>query len=761
MNYKDQQRVKAEQRLAEREAESKVADLKREAQQANTDKRWPDAKEALASAFAFTDSHPSLQPLREALERVQEETERGAAAELASRDFFKWYEQALIQGTMFTGVDLPTNLAATREAIEKAFELLGVSVEHMKGPVFDDGFTKQQRNELVRGCYELLLVLAETRVRQNPPQVQDALVILDRAWQLGLRTKAYHLRRTRYLEMKGDQAGKAREEGEAKRCPLAEAFDHFLVGEDLWSRGQLEPAIAEFEAALRLQPSHFWARYYLATCYLSLPRPKALPARDCLTACLVKEPTLAPLYLLRGFAHALLSQFSAAEGDFQAALDRKPSVEVRWAVLVNRGIVHKRQRKFDAAEADLKQAVQLMPNAYQAPMNLAEAYQEQGLRDQIVGIETGALLPGHGQGVMNVLSACQHQKKLREAVEQLDKAIVISQPKVQAKELEPSARARLYHFRGELHRQRRDLKAALADFDRAIKAEPPGSKSLIRAEAHAERGRILYATKEYSKAVAAFNAALQTYPDKADVYRWRAEALAKLERFDEAARSSDEYLKRGGKPSAGFYALRGQLRAQLHEYPDKYPDVIADYTLALAMKPDSITHAALGWVYVVTDAKALALHNFQEAIRLDAKNGDAYNGRGFIRARLGEYSAAQSDVREAVRLGPQTARHMWNAARVYAEIVFRSDIDRNSRNGRALPTRVDNQAQAIELLRQALERTPAPERAAFWQSKIEGDPLFGPIRSSAAYGELKAKYSGPAPVRKDRQPKPKVPVTKT
>ena len=223
----------------------------------------------------------------------------------------------------------------------------------------------------------------------------------------------------------------------------------------------------------------------------------------------------------------------------------------------------------------------------------------------------------------------------------------------------------------------------------------------------------------------------------------------KLKRIEEAARSCDEYLKRGGKPSASFYSLRGQLRALLH----KYPDAIADYTLSLAMKPDSVTHAALGWVYVVTDAKAQALHNFQEAILLDAKNGDAYNGRGFMRARLGEYAGAESDARQAVRLGPKTARHMWNAARVCAEVLYRSDLDPNRRNSHALSARVDNQAQAVAWLRQALELTPAPERASFWQSKIEGDPVFGPIRSSPAYGELRARYSGPAPVRKDRHPK--------
>ena len=47
-----------------------------------------------------------------------------------------------------------------------------------------------------------------------------------------------------------------------------------------------------------------------------------------------------------------------------------------------------------------------------------------------------------------------------------------------------------------------------------------------------------------------------------------------------------------------------------------------------------------GWTHLVVDAPKLALRDFELAIELDPKNGDAYNGRGFVRASLGRHREA-------------------------------------------------------------------------------------------------------------------------
>ncbi len=73
-----------------------------------------------------------------------------------------------------------------------------------------------------------------------------------------------------------------------------------------------------------------------------------------------------------------------------------------------------------------------------------------------------------------------------------------------------------------------------------------------------------------------------------------------------------------------------------------------------------------GWLYIVADAPQLARHDFEAAIRLDATNGDAYNGRGFARVRLGEHRQAAADAEKALAVGEPKPDLYYKAARVYA-----------------------------------------------------------------------------------------------
>ena len=134
-----------------------------------------------------------------------------------------------------------------------------------------------------------------------------------------------------------------------------------------------------------------------------------------------------------------------------------------------------------------------------------------------------------------------------------------------------------------------------------------------------------------------------------------------------------------------------------------------------------------------------ALDDFEEAIRRDPKNGDVHNGRGLMRAKLGR-SGADSDAQEALRLGPMTARHVWSAARIYAELVGHIDKVRDQHRS-TLTDRVDYQHQAVQLLHQALILTDAAERESFWQGKIQNDTTFDTIRTSRPYAELSREFA--------------------
>jgi hypothetical protein len=87
---------------------------------------------------------------------------------------------------------------------------------------------------------------------------------------------------------------------------------------------------------------------------------------------------------------------------------------------------------------------------------------------------------------------------------------------------------------------------------------------------------------------------------------------------------------------------------------------------------------------------------------------------------------------------------LWNAARIYAQAAGQLDADVAKRDGKAVSLRSEWEKRAVELLRQALDLTPASERAAFWRDCIGADKAaLNPIRSSPAFAQLAAEYSRP------------------
>jgi serine/threonine protein kinase/Tfp pilus assembly protein PilF len=675
---------------------------------------WENARGSSEKALTLIGSRDSLEDLavraRHSLEEVKRNLEREAArrdAEKKYGEFFSHRDEALFYGTLFTGVDLPTNLLETQKAARAALASFGIEPESAAGLEGVEALTPEQSAKITTGCYELLLVLAETVARQHRPE--QALRMLDRAKSLRPPTKAYHLRRARYLEQLGDRAGSQDETALANGQAPSGALDYFLVGEDEQRHGKLVQALADFREAVRLDPDHFWARYSQAVCYLRLGHYDE--AKVELTECLVRRHDFLLGYGLRGFASGKLNQFDRAEEDFATALRQpNPSKETHYAILVTRGALRTRQGKITAAIDDLEAAVQTEPAWYQAYVNLATAHQK--------------------------------QQRPAAAITDLGRAIDAAQRLVEARELEPAELIRLYHGRARLHLVGQDAPAALQDIERAVQAEAMPGNSPVAPENYVERARLFYDCEHYKQAVAACDAALRLPGAPAEAHRWRAEALRGQHEYKEALEAFDAYLKNPG-PAAGrqvlanVYQARGLIWAELHNYPG----AIKDYNRALAYQPDdSATNAYLGWVYVVSGVPKLALADFEEAIRLNDRNGDAYNGRGYLRVQRGEYEGAVQDAQKAVDRAPHDPRTLWNAAHVFALVFGKLDAE-GAGSLAGWNTHFQYQDEAVRLLRQALAATPAEERAAFWRERVQPDPDLRPIRRSPGYLKLAAEYS--------------------
>ncbi|MBV8432072.1 MAG: protein kinase [Solirubrobacterales bacterium] len=671
--------------------------------------QWDEARVILTNLLTEIRNEPSLADLRAQAGDLLTQAERGRAEQDANDEDRRRYQQflqlrkeALFHATQFTGFGLPGNEEATRRSARAALDIFAAP-----GP--GDAWTlgappsslsERERTEITEGCYELLLILAETI---EPSDL--GLKILERAAKIHPPTRAYHLRRASCLDRGGDRAGADRECAEAERLEPASASDHFLSGQEQYKRGDWRGALPLFEAALRLQPDHFWAHCLSAICCLQLNRSNE--ARSKLNACLQREPDFAWLYMLRGFASSQAAvqalgdvkpgsttqvgtlqadsalQFEAAEADFRQAqglLERKPDDELRYVLLVNRGLMWLQRREPDKALADLQAAIRLNDRHFQAFVVLAKVHQEGGDPEQAIA---------------------QYTRAIRRRPDW----------------------APLYRGRADVSLGRKDLgeaqrRQALDDLEQAIRYETPGNPVLARD--HANRARLLLHEPRAQEALAACEAALKIDPECAAAHFLRLQALLLLKRFDNVLDSCQALLARGRR-SPELYALRALARTNLKDFAG----AIDDDTVALELQPDSsILYARRGWLYLLEHADALALRDFERAIKLDASNGDAYNGRGLARMSLGDRRAAMADAESALRLGKPTATLVYDAARIYA-LAAQSVASEARQKGRAAMIPMNRyQDRALALLAEARRQLPPGRRDEFWCNQVQADPAL-------------------------------------
>ncbi len=642
---------------------------------------WSAARVDLEKALTTIGDQPRFEKLKvpasALLNKVETELRADAdrrASESRFQEFVTKRDEAQFLGTLYTGMDLAANLAAARTSVTAALAVYGVRASRPGHPALDP-YLNDSRKAVVRAdCHQLLLILAETEAQSapgRPPAERDeflrrALACLDQAGSLASPSRALHLRRGRYLTMLGDRSGAIAAEKKAEVAPLDQVLDHFLMADELYRREKFAEAIKEFDQVLDRQPGHFWGRYLNAICLLRQGRPGE--ARALLTACLAERSDFVWLYLLRGFAQEELRAWDAADGDFQKAAKLPLDENARYVLYVNRGVLRVRQERFADAVTDLKAAIERKPGAYQAYVNLAQAYRQLG--------------------------------KLDLALEQLNLAI----------QLEPSI-AHLRRLRARLRLERKEPDLALADFDMAIEQEL--SSSPFHVDDLVERGRLLLARGDTTAALRSFDAGLALDKQHSQAQRLRAEALFRLGRFAEVIAAFDHYLETG-KPLESVYRGRGLARAELGQFPG----AIDDFTKALELHPTSAVLAYRGWMHVVADAPKLAERDFNLAIELDSRNGDAFNGRGFVRAGLGRHREAIEDAALALRHGPATSRLYYNAARIYAQCP------------------VSYRDRAIALLRQSLSLLPPQERRAFWTNHARADSALASLRRNPSFTNL-------------------------
>jgi len=679
--------------------------------------RWADGQRVLREFLISIKGDPSLSDLREGAETLLASIDRESAARARLADFGRWRREAQLRDVQFAGIDQRDNVQATRRAARAALDAFGEGPagEDWSPSALPESLSPDERAGVERGRRELLLAWAEATARPLPGedparQAARSLRALDRAAEGRPPSLALLLLRASIRESSGDAPGAARDRAEAEAIPPVDALDRLLKGRELLRAGRWIAAIAEFEEALRLEPDQFRAQLLLAVAQLQVGRTG--PARAGLNACLHREPGAIYLHLLRGFAYGeeanekrrvarestprlvaleaeAEAQFEAAEADYRTALGLNPDDDARYAVLVNRGVLRVRSLRLDEAVVDLREAVRLRPDHFAAYVPLGQAYGKQGRVD--------------------------------DAVEQFTKGLAIKPDLPALRRCRALARI----DRGRPGPEARE--EAIRDLSEAIRIEPPASPEA--AADRARRARLLLLSGKPAEALADADEAIRIAPDDPDASVVRVKALLELKRYPEVVAACDDALGRGRR-SADLHELRGLARANTRDYPG----AIQDYTQSLTLDPSRASPLIQrGWAYIVSDAPKLALHDFDEAVRIAP---DVYTGRGFARALLGQHRAATADADESLRrAGDPDARVTYNAARIYARAA--SSATEGPRRGLGqVRVAEDYQDRAHALIRLAFERLPADRRAGFWRDVVQGDPALAAIRQNPKFSRL-------------------------
>ncbi len=155
----------------------------------------------------------------------------------------------------------------------------------------------------------------------------------------------------------------------AKVPPKApQAADYFLIGVDLFNRGNLGGAIESMNTAIKLNPRY--TRAYIARAAANYMTKRIGAALGDADLAIASDPSSAIAYTGKCF---FTSEFGK-NGEALGACDRAISLNPKLAMAYNvRGLVRTKLRNYAPAIADLQQAIELDRQLYYSYINLAVA----------------------------------------------------------------------------------------------------------------------------------------------------------------------------------------------------------------------------------------------------------------------------------------------------------------------------------------------------------------------------------------------------
>jgi serine/threonine protein kinase/tetratricopeptide (TPR) repeat protein len=325
-------------------------------------------------------------------------------------------------------------------------------------------------------------------------------------------SRALALQRSEVERLLGHQEEANRLQDQAKQMLASTTTDQYLLATDYVAQGRYREASVLLEKVSRQNSSNFWAWFMLGHCQHNLAQYEASAASYSTSIALRSEFPWA--YYNRGLTEFRQGRYAEAREDFDQALQRRPNMP---EALVNRAIAKQGLKLYAEAIQDLTQALEL-----KAPPTQVYFFRSQ-LRQKI----------GDREGAQKDLAECLRLTPTTDV----------------------GWLARGYARMGS------DPKAAIADFDEALKLNPRLLAGL-QNKAH-----VLGRMNRNEDALLVLDQAVEWYPDYVPSRAGRGVYHARLGHRELAHADAEESLRRDRSPSniyqlAGIYALTSRSRPE-------------------------------------------------------------------------------------------------------------------------------------------------------------------------------------------------------
>ncbi|MBR0709568.1 tetratricopeptide repeat protein [Bradyrhizobium liaoningense] len=318
-------------------------------------------------------------------------------------------------------------------------------------------------------------------------------------------------------------------------------------------------------------------------------------------------------YFRRAMFYRQKGETELAIADYNLIIERDPG---NLNARLQRAFAHVERRQTDAALADYEKVIELDPKAVYARLGRARIYWAKGDMDR--------------------------------AIADYDQALLVHPDNV------------IVHVdRGLAYIRKGDTGRAMTDCNRAVEIGPQaGIGQLCRSRAYAAQGN-------RERALAELDQTMQIKPRNEYFYYFRAESFSLLGEFDRAIADFNRVIQLAHQGQGNPGDRQAQPQGQ---DADPISASVAGESIVLASADGPVLRAR-GAAYNAKGDLDRAIADYDEAIRLNPKDKDAFGLRANAHKAKGDFDRSLADYDQLVQLDAKDARAYFHRARVYWQIA--------------------------------------------------------------------------------------------